>query len=142
MTAYDSTLAALARGASASGSLLAPGHPEIYAAAFAAPADKIVAGLRAAEAKIPWDCLREAALLRSAAAPAAFLERRAAAARSAAGVAAAGWVAGVGDRHQGNLLVEDATGRLVAIDFGYSFGTALLVSFVQGRALGTCWACC
>jgi hypothetical protein len=201
--AYVASLSALARASSSAGLLLKEGDQiGMYAASFAAPHEKVVAALRAAEARIPWDCLRDAALLRGAAAPAAFLERRRAAVRSAAGVAAAGWVAGVGDRHQANLMIEvgaqeivrvgrlhaaalmlrgcimqhdvfcaglpwggsskwgracaprarpiswqsgpvqgpapiaaacgpralqDATCRLVAIDFGYSFGTALLV---------------
>ncbi len=36
-------------------------------------------------------------------------------------------MAGVGDRHTQNLLIEEATGTLVPIDFGYSFGTATAV---------------
>jgi len=38
-----------------------------------------------------------------------------------------GYLAGVGDRHLQNLLLEDASGTLVPIDFGYSFGTATSV---------------
>ena len=47
--------------------------------------------------------------------------------RSLAASSAFGWVAGVGDRHAQNILVEDATGSLVPIDFGYSFGAATTV---------------
>jgi hypothetical protein len=78
----------------------------IYIASYAAPHEQMVAVLRGAEAMLPWDALREAALLRTAPGPAAFLARRGAALRSAAAVAAAGWLAGVGDRHQANLLIE------------------------------------
>ena len=48
--------------------------------------------------------------------------------RSLSACSAFGWVAGVGDRHCKNLLFEDATGTLVPIDFGYSFGSATSVS--------------
>ena len=35
-----------------------------------------------------------------------------------------GWVAGVGDRHLQNILLDTTTGSVVHIDFGYAFGTA------------------
>lgn len=38
-----------------------------------------------------------------------------------------GYIAGVGDRHLQNFLVRDASGELIPIDFGYSFGTATQV---------------
>ena len=31
---------------------------------------------------------------------------------------------GIGDRHLQNMLVSLATGKSIAIDFGYSFGSA------------------
>lgn len=48
---------------------------------------------------------------------------------------------GLGDRHLGNLLVVEGSGAVVPIDFGYSFGTAVLVSqqFVCMELVGTCW---
>jgi len=78
----------------------------VYMASFAAQDERVIAAYRSAAAMLPWDCLREAALLRASATPMAFLGRRGAVARSAAAVAAAGWLAGVGDRHQGNILIE------------------------------------
>lgn len=38
-----------------------------------------------------------------------------------------GYVAGVGDRHLANTLVDMCSGALVPIDFGYSFGTNVLL---------------
>jgi DNA-dependent protein kinase catalytic subunit len=52
-----------------------------------------------------------------------FLAVRRRFAASLAGVSLAGYLAGVGDRHLGNFLIDTHTGDLVAIDFGYSFGT-------------------
>jgi len=34
------------------------------------------------------------------------------------------WILGIGDRHSSNYLVCQKTGRVITIDFGYSFGTA------------------
>jgi hypothetical protein len=34
------------------------------------------------------------------------------------------YVLGIGDRHDGNLLIHTPSGRLVPIDFGHAFGTA------------------
>jgi DNA-dependent protein kinase catalytic subunit len=45
-------------------------------------------------------------------------------ARSLACVSIAGYVAGIGDRHLDNLLVNLSTGLIVAIDFGHAFGSA------------------
>jgi len=39
-------------------------------------------------------------------------------------VSALQWLLGIGDRHLSNYLLDLATGRLVTIDFGYSFGVA------------------
>ena len=44
--------------------------------------------------------------------------------QSFAVVSALQWLLGIGDRHLSNYLVELSTGRLVTIDFGYSFGVA------------------
>ena len=54
-----------------------------------------------------------------------FAMRRRYAATSASSVC--GWVAGVGDRHLQNVLVDLRDGSLVHIDFGYAFGTATAI---------------
>ena len=38
-----------------------------------------------------------------------------------------GYIAGVGDRHTGNLLLDGSDGSIVPIDFGYSFGVPFLL---------------
>ena len=72
----------------------------------------------------PRPALRDA-LCSAAGSPEAFLasRRRYAASLAASGVC--GWVAGVGDRHPQNILVDLRDGSLVHIDFGYAFGTAV-----------------
>jgi DNA-dependent protein kinase catalytic subunit len=77
------------------------------------------------QALIPWDGLREALLAGSGSAD-AWLRRRGTFRSSLAVSCAWGYLAGVGDRHSDNILLETATGALVPIDFGYSFGTAVV----------------
>lgn len=73
-------------------------------------------------------CLLRSALLRSCGGgPELFLARRRRLASSLAAGAAAGYLAGVGDRHADNVLLQAATGELVHIDFGYSFGAGTQV---------------
>lgn len=62
-------------------------------------------------------CLREA-MLRASGGPEMFLSMRAAYTASLAVVSMAGYVAGVGDRHTDNFLVDMSSGTLVPIDFG------------------------
>ena len=64
------------------------------------------------------------ALLRAAGSPEAFLAFRSRFAASVAAGSMCGWVAGVGDRHLQNILLDTTTGSVVHIDFGYAFGTA------------------
>ena len=54
----------------------------------------------------------------------AFLMMRQAFAASLSSSSICGYVAGVGDRHLDNILLDLSTGQLVHIDFGYAFGTA------------------
>jgi DNA-dependent protein kinase catalytic subunit len=56
-----------------------------------------------------------------------YLALRSHFARSLSVVSICGYVAGVGDRHLGNTLVDMRSGALVPIDFGYSFGTSVLL---------------
>lgn len=67
-------------------------------------------------------CLLRSALLRSFRSAEAFLAARARLGATLAGACAAGYVAGVGDRHPGNLLLLP-DGAIALIDFGYAFGT-------------------
>ena len=58
------------------------------------------------------------ALMRAAGGPQLFLTMRAAFTASLAAVSIAGYVAGVGDRHTDNFLLDLSSGSLVPIDFG------------------------
>lgn len=64
------------------------------------------------------------ALMTAAGSPDAFIAMRRRYAASLAASSVCGWVAGVGDRHLQNILVDLRDGSLVHIDFGYAFGTA------------------
>ncbi|OQS07464.1 phosphatidylinositol kinase (PIK-5) [Thraustotheca clavata] len=61
--------------------------------------------------------------------PAIWYARRVAYTRSAAVTSIVGHILGIGDRHSSNILIDEATGELVHIDFG--------VVFDQGMALQT-----
>ncbi len=56
--------------------------------------------------------------------PESYLTLRNGFARSLACMSIAGYVAGIGDRHLDNILVNLSTGLIVAIDFGHAFGSA------------------
>ncbi|KAK9832515.1 hypothetical protein WJX81_003666 [Elliptochloris bilobata] len=86
--------------------------------------EAVVSNLHAAEACVRWDALREV-LLRYAGSAEAFLALRRAYLASLAAISATGYISGSGDRHLENFLLHSATGALVPIDFGYSFGTAV-----------------
>jgi len=58
------------------------------------------------------------ALLRVAGGPELFLSMRGTYSASLAAVSMAGYVAGVGDRHTDNFLLDLTSGALVPIDFG------------------------
>ena len=62
-----------------------------------------------------------------------FFEARAAFMDSLSPIYAASYLFGVGDRHLGNHLLQATTGRLVVVDFGYSFGAAVTVGGVSDR---------
>ena len=121
--------------------LSAPAGPSVSAAHFLeamattprADARVALASLRrrAAAASAPAasrakPALRRA-LLQAAGSPDAFLAMRSRYAASLAASSVCGWVAGVGDRHLQNILLDVRTGSVVHIDFGYAFGTATAV---------------
>jgi DNA-dependent protein kinase catalytic subunit len=74
-------------------------------------------------ASIPPYTLRTA-MLQLAGTPERFLAYRARYAATLAASSAVCFVVGLGDRHTGNIMLDENTGALVHIDFGYSFGTA------------------
>jgi DNA-dependent protein kinase catalytic subunit len=67
------------------------------------------------------------ALTDAAGSPDAFLAMRRRYGATLAASSVCGWVAGVGDRHLQNVLVDLRDGSLVHIDFGYAFGTATAI---------------
>ena len=69
------------------------------------------------------DALRKI-LFTAAGSAEAFVMMRQSFATSLASSSICGYVAGVGDRHLDNILLDISTGELVHIDFGYAFGTA------------------
>jgi len=71
----------------------------------------------AASWEVIVSCCREA-FLRVAGGPELFLSMRGTYTASLAAVSMAGYVAGVGDRHTDNFLVDLKSGALVPIDFG------------------------
>ena len=80
------------------------------------------------------------AIMTAAGSPDAFIAMRRRYAASLAASSICGWVAGVGDRHLQNILIDLRDGSLVHIDFGYAFGTATAVlpipELVPFRATG------
>jgi len=69
------------------------------------------------------DALRKV-LFASAGSAESFVMMRQTFASSLAACSICGYIAGVGDRHLDNILLDTTTGSLVHIDFGYAFGTA------------------
>lgn len=67
-------------------------------------------------------------LRRCALHPESWLTMRRTYTTTLAASSAAGYLVGLGDRHLANLLVVQGSGAVVQIDFGYAFGTAVLVS--------------
>lgn len=90
---------------------------------LAMPSREAVGMLDRAHAAVPADLLARGLLSLSVGAE-AMLAVRSAFARSLAALTIAGHVLGIGDRHLDNFLVEEATGRVVGIDFGHAFGSA------------------
>jgi len=42
------------------------------------------------------------------------------------------YIAGIGDRHLSNFMIDLDTGNMVGIDFGHAFGSATQVSVYLG----------
>ena len=79
--------------------------------------------LEAAQALAPKNLLGRGILAHAAGAE-SFLAMRATFASSLAALTVAQYVLGIGDRHLENFMIEPATGRAIAIDFGMAFGHA------------------
>lgn len=88
--------------------------------------DEVTQKLRSIEAQMPWDTFR-AGVSRWATSAESFLALRSQFAKSLSVISICGFVAGVGDRHLANTLVDMRSGSLIPIDFGYSFGTGVIL---------------
>ena len=99
-------------------------HSDYLSAIGKASKDDSVAILtRLKSATTSPDALRKI-LFTAAGSAEAFVMMRQSFATSLASSSICGYVAGVGDRHLDNILLDISTGELVHIDFGYAFGTA------------------
>ncbi|KAI7908116.1 uncharacterized protein BX663DRAFT_493038 [Cokeromyces recurvatus] len=94
-----------------------------YYAAFAQPRDKIVYHFEAIANSVPNTMLKDY-LFQLASSPEAFLFLRKDFAYSIACISIYGYILGIGDRHLDNFLLDEKSGRLIPIDFGYAFGAA------------------
>lgn len=63
------------------------------------------------------------------ASPEAFLTLRKQFSTSYGTMCVAHWLLGIGDRHASNTMISTATGGVIGIDFGHSFGTATEVNY-------------
>ena len=84
---------------------------------------RLVTNYQGAVARVE-DGIMRTALMHLSSSPEGFFTLRRNFVQSFAVVSAMQWVLGIGDRHLSNYLLDLATGRLVTIDFGYSFGVA------------------
>ncbi|OAE24558.1 hypothetical protein AXG93_2415s1380 [Marchantia polymorpha subsp. ruderalis] len=101
--------------------------PECYRNMYQkATSDEVTQKMSSIEAQMPWDTFR-AGVSRWATSAESFLALRSQFAKSLSVISICGYVAGVGDRHLANTLVDMRTGALVPIDFGYSFGTGVIL---------------
>ncbi|KAL2645175.1 hypothetical protein R1flu_012762 [Riccia fluitans] len=101
--------------------------PECYRNLYQkASCDEVTQKIRNLETQIPWDTFR-AGVARWATSAESFLALRSQFAKSLSVISICGYVAGVGDRHLANTLVDMRSGSLIPIDFGYSFGTGVIL---------------
>ncbi|KAJ5076723.1 DNA-dependent protein kinase catalytic subunit [Anaeramoeba ignava] len=73
---------------------------------------------------LKWDLMRKSIISLSESKE-SFLAIRAQFARTLSSFSVAGYILGIGDRHLKNFLVDNLTGSVIGIDFGYSFGTGV-----------------
>ena len=102
-------------------------------------AAEVAAHLERMHARIPATLLRDVLMSRARSAEAFFASRHTFETTLTAGNAAC-YICGVSDRHLGNIMLDDS-GKVIHIDFGYSFGQGLslavpeLVPFRLTRSL-------
>ena len=65
--------------------------------------------------------------LRLSASPEAYFTLRCNGALSHAQLCISHYIAGIGDRHLSNFMIDQDTGKMVGIDFGHAFGSATQV---------------
>lgn len=89
-------------------------------------ADEVTQKLNVLVSQLPWDALKTG-MSRLATSAESFLALRSQFVRSLSVLSICGYIAGVGDRHLSNFLIDTKNGMLVPIDFGYSFGTGVIL---------------
>ncbi|KAI9483447.1 MAG: hypothetical protein EXX96DRAFT_536784 [Benjaminiella poitrasii] len=94
-----------------------------YYAAFGQSRNTIVSCFEDITRSVP-DTLVKDFLFQLASSPEAFLFLRKDFAYSIACISIFGYILGIGDRHLDNFLLDEKSGRLIPIDFGYAFGAA------------------
>ncbi|KAK2172232.1 hypothetical protein NP493_979g00000 [Ridgeia piscesae] len=82
-----------------------------------------VTAFRSRENLVPWDLLRRG-YLRLSAGPEAYFTLKCNGATSHALLCVSHYIAGIGDRHLSNFMIDLDTGNMVGIDFGHAFGSA------------------
>lgn len=89
-------------------------------------ADEVTQKLNVLVSQLPWDALKTG-MSSLATSAESFLALRSQFVRSLSVLSICGYIAGVGDRHLSNFLMDTKNGMLVPIDFGYSFGTGVIL---------------
>eukprot|EP00252_Welwitschia_mirabilis_P012804 TRINITY_DN28336_c0_g1_i1.p1 TRINITY_DN28336_c0_g1~~TRINITY_DN28336_c0_g1_i1.p1 ORF type:complete len:591 (+),score=95.49 TRINITY_DN28336_c0_g1_i1:204-1775(+) len=88
--------------------------------------DEVRQKMNALISQVPWDALKMG-ISKLATSAESFLALRSKFVRSLAALSICGYIAGVGDRHLSNFLIDVKNGMLVPIDFGYSFGAGVIL---------------
>ncbi|ROT76684.1 putative DNA-dependent protein kinase catalytic subunit-like [Penaeus vannamei] len=100
------------------------GKNENYTVAKKAKKRDVIKAYEEVVNKIPWDVLRRG-LVRMSSSTEGFFSLRSAFAVSYAALCISQWLLGIGDRHCSNSLVSLKTGRVIGIDFGHHFESAV-----------------